>query len=1130
MAWWYVAVFVVSLIISYAINPKPPKTKPPGINEVEAPTAEEGKEIPVLFGTKYLRGPNIVWYGNVVRTSFDTGWKYTLGIHMVMCHGPIDSIRSIEVGKKTAWRGYIKSGSISINKPTLFGGNDGEGGVVGDLDIEMGESDQTVNSYLSEALEKADIPAFRGVVGAVLKDVYVGNTAYIKNWAFRAQRVHTAQGGATQWYDGKAPITIFDTPLQLYLALDFSGSMDTITDNGETRYENMKTAVFAVLDVIGSAVEVPGTPPIDIMLVGYGTSPSTNMEITKRDVDIDDIALLKAWFPATSPMLYTYFPLGFKNVLAFFEGQDVDEYARYSFFFTDGGPSQGDPAEVAQAAQDLLFAVPGVKAYAFNIDLSDTTYTAYLDNTPEDGVPVLSGGESDEATNIILDIIGSHTDMNPVHIIRECLTNQVFGMGYTDADIDSTSFEAAADTLYDERMGMSLVWDKEIVINEFIDEIIRHIDAALYVSRETGKFVIKLIRADYDEETLVELDSTNISSLTDFSRPATGDLVNSVTVNYWDWKTDKNASLTVQDQALIQTQGGTVNTTVEYPGFSNLAVASNVASRDLKALSTPLIHGRLETNQVAKEFNIGDVFKLTWPEYDVSELPARITAISFGDGVNNTIRISFVQDKFDYALIGALEEEIEKWEKADTTPNPVEYQLTQESTYWEMAFILTGAFASDELLSIDSDVGFVTVAAARPDNATSATMWTSINGLGYDPYNKWALSGAPKIDFCPSGFLTADLDYEDTTIVLDNTDMLSDVVLGTLCQIGDEICRVDSVDTTTGTVTIGRSVLDSLPVNTHAAGDIMFFWQRYAEWETVDGTYSTIGGWRTWLHSNGDVVCVKVRVSTAEEEATLEETTAECATMDNRAIRPLPPGYIQINSEFYPEGVVVDDTTVTWSHRNRLFLDDFYTFYDFYDSTDYGPEEGTTYEIVFYDEDDNIASLETGITGKESTYLVSEEKTYLNKYSEPGDGIFTTIVPGSVETLKAHYPSSGLSGTTLADDTGNGHTATATNVTAETGNTGLIFTGATNSHVEFPYDVYDGLTEFAFSTWVNLDTVTTHASLLNIANASTMKELFFGITTKCFLYHGDNLYWSGEGPDIPLNAKTHIVLVRRVVV
>src|SRR5690606_37872921 len=97
-----------------------------------------------------------------------------------------------------------------------------------------------------------------------------------------------------------------------------------------------------------------------------------------------------------------------------------------------------------------------------------------------------------------------HGDMNPAHILRECGTSRVYGLGRPAADIDDESFTAAADRLFDERMGISLLWDSEaMTLADFRNEIVRHIDATHYVDSRTGKFKLKLIRNDYDVDDLL---------------------------------------------------------------------------------------------------------------------------------------------------------------------------------------------------------------------------------------------------------------------------------------------------------------------------------------------------------------------------------------------------------------------------------------------------------------------------------------------------------------------------------------------------------------------------------------------------------------------------------------------------
>lgn len=63
--WWQIALWVVSMIISAALAPKPKGPKAAGLGDFTVPTAEDGREIPVLFGTRDLTGPNVVWYGDL---------------------------------------------------------------------------------------------------------------------------------------------------------------------------------------------------------------------------------------------------------------------------------------------------------------------------------------------------------------------------------------------------------------------------------------------------------------------------------------------------------------------------------------------------------------------------------------------------------------------------------------------------------------------------------------------------------------------------------------------------------------------------------------------------------------------------------------------------------------------------------------------------------------------------------------------------------------------------------------------------------------------------------------------------------------------------------------------------------
>ena len=70
--WQFFIGLGIALIATFAIRPKPQNVRPSGINEIEVPTAEEGREIPVLFGSRDISGANVVWYGDLRTTPIKT--------------------------------------------------------------------------------------------------------------------------------------------------------------------------------------------------------------------------------------------------------------------------------------------------------------------------------------------------------------------------------------------------------------------------------------------------------------------------------------------------------------------------------------------------------------------------------------------------------------------------------------------------------------------------------------------------------------------------------------------------------------------------------------------------------------------------------------------------------------------------------------------------------------------------------------------------------------------------------------------------------------------------------------------------------------------------------------------------
>lgn len=72
MAWFLQLLLGIAFqILGYLLAPKPKKEKPPAATEMDAPTAEAGRPIPVVFGTMLVKSPNFLWWGEKALRQYD---------------------------------------------------------------------------------------------------------------------------------------------------------------------------------------------------------------------------------------------------------------------------------------------------------------------------------------------------------------------------------------------------------------------------------------------------------------------------------------------------------------------------------------------------------------------------------------------------------------------------------------------------------------------------------------------------------------------------------------------------------------------------------------------------------------------------------------------------------------------------------------------------------------------------------------------------------------------------------------------------------------------------------------------------------------------------------------------------
>lgn len=525
-------------------------------------------------------------------------------------------------------------------------------------------------------------------------------------------------------------------------------------------------------------------------------------------------------------------------------------------------------------------------------------------------------------------------DMNPAHIIRECLTDPDWGMGYPEADVDDTAFQAAADQMFSEGMGMSILWDKSVTLEEFIQEVLKHIDGSLFVDRTSGKFVLKLARGGYDVNSLLVLDESSVDKISDFKRNTIGELINSVTVVYWDASTGKNNSVTVQDIALAAQQQSVVSTTKQFPGFTNGTIATKVAARSLKALSVPLASGTIYANRKAASLNVGDVFVLSWPRYGISQLVMRVANVELGALDSNVVKISAVEDVFALSSAIYAPPPPSGWTDPNNDPAPCPYHCVIEAPFWE----LCQRMGETDARSIPTTAGFVVATGVRPtSDAGNAQLITNPTNTAYEE--------AGTVDFCPTAVLTAAITPNQTVIPISGGIDLDIVKINTYAIIDNELVVVTAISSSS--MTVGRGVLDTVPV-VHALGARVFFPDVYFETDTVE-------------YATGETARIKLLPTTAK--GTLAEGSApvQTVTIQARSSKPYPPQQLRINTQAYPDTVRGDQNiTVAWVHRDRL--QQTATLVDT-EAASIGPEANTTYTCRLLTQGGSVIATHAGLTG-----------------------------------------------------------------------------------------------------------------------------------------------------------------------
>ncbi|AGG89940.1 phage tail protein [Rhodanobacter denitrificans] len=549
--------------------------------------------------------------------------------------------------------------------------------------------------------------------------------------------------------------------------------------------------------------------------------------------------------------------------------------------------------------------------------------------------------------------------MNGAHYIYRAITDPVTGLGKPDTVLDLPRMKAAAQTLFDEGLGLCLKWSRSDVVGNFIRLVCDHVGGDFVTDPATGKQYLKLFRGDYDINTVPLVDESNIVELVSFEVGTLANTVNQIVVTYHDSETNKDAATpAIQNLGNIQAQGRVVSEATRYDGAWNGTLAARLGERDLRAKSSLLARGKLKV-QASLVVAKGDVLAFSWAELNVSRMPIRVLDIERGTPTDTTITLTYAQDVFALPTSTYLVQQPTLWVAPVIAPQPITVQRLLEASYRDLAANLRPA----DLSAVTALAGYVGALAVRPAGVPiNYALTTRLGSTG-------AFADVATGDFTPTGLLAAAMPAGavPVAVTLTSPKDLDLVAVGSEALIDDEIFRVDAIDPIAGTATLARGCVDTAPA-AHALGARVWFTDNYT---AADRTEYTTGE------------TVQAQLLTVAGGGKLDPALATTASivLNKRQIRPYAPGNLQVQGVAYP-ATVEGALALSWSHRDRRGQAD-----QLIDTTtgNIGPEAGTTYTVAVY-LNGVLDSTTSGITATNLTPTVSGDGTVLVQIDAVRDG------------------------------------------------------------------------------------------------------------------------------------------------
>lgn len=543
-----------------------------------------------------------------------------------------------------------------------------------------------------------------------------------------------------------------------------------------------------------------------------------------------------------------------------------------------------------------------------------------------------------------------NNDANPAHIIYECYVNPDFGKGRPASSIDFAAFTAFAQQMADEVFGLSIGWFETSDVDEFVKEVLDHVQAAVFNHPRTGLLTPKAIRGDYDPEGPMSeyVDGENCT-VVDYGRASLEETKNEIIVKYTDPVSEENASLSRQDPGNIAAQGRKAPDTRDYHGIRSPSLAMEVAVRDLRQAAYPSWSGEIKTTREAFEDLPGDVVRLTSDRARIVNMICRVIDIDYGDSDNGEITLSVTEDIFGLNHSEYETPPATSWVDDTTSPAPLEQTVIMSTPY--PASVNQGVTLSDGEATI-SIFGYGGInnpyEIVVNSEVTSVDGSTSVRPVGTVAPSAWGALINPMVAEPRTTIPDADFPGLPGVYIYVPGQMF--LLSGT----GDtdcEIIMVESVNSGNGDITFLRGLYDTVPRD-HGAGASVWYMDPFSK--VTDRSTRTAGA----------SAPLQFQTRTSGGLLPLADAPIIAYTPIERYQAPFRPANVGLQGDRgfakYVYGSEVSDITISWANRNRTQEDSVVLAWD---EASIAPETGQTTVVELRKDDGTLLNTYTAPEG-----------------------------------------------------------------------------------------------------------------------------------------------------------------------